>query len=225
MKLILASSSKFKIDTFNKVGLKHISVDSKFEEDKLLKERVKNKNKDPYEYVKYLAEGKAKSALEKIQKEIENKKENKSKKENKNEKSIQDLDDAIIIGLDTIVYSNGKILEKPKDVEEEKNNLKMSSENINRVITGIYLINLKTNEEIKDFQETKVHFKKIADEDIDYYINNEKDAKYASGYIMETYVSNFLEKIDGSFYNVLGSPVEKIYTHLNNWGIHLKDLD
>lgn len=209
MKLILASSSKFKIDTFNKVGLKHISVDSKFEEDKLLKERIKNKNKDPYEYVKYLAEGKAKSALEKI----------------KNEKSIKDLNDAIIIGLDTIVYSNGKILEKPKDVEEEKNNLKMSSENINRVITGIYLINLKTHEEIKDFQETKVHFKKIADEDIDYYINNEKDAKYASGYIMETYVSNFLEKIDGSFYNVLGSPVEKIYTHLNNWGIHLKDLD
>lgn len=209
MKLILASSSKFKIDTFNKVGLKHISVDSKFEEDKLLKERIKNKNKDPYEYVKYIAEGKAKSALEKIKKE----------------KSIKDLNDAIIIGLDTIVYSNGKILEKPKDVEEEKNNLKMSSENINRVITGIYLINLKTHEEIKDFQETKVHFKKIADEDIDYYINNEKDAKYASGYIMETYVSNFLEKIDGSFYNVLGSPVEKIYTHLNNWGIHLKDLD
>lgn len=221
MKLILASSSKFKIDTFNKVGLKHISIDSKFEEDKLLKERVKNKNKDPYEYVKYLAEGKAKNALEKIQKEIKNK----NKNQNQNKDSIQDLDDAIIIGLDTIVYSNGKILEKPKDVEEEKNNLKMSSENINRVITGIYLINLKTNEEIKDFQETKVHFKKIEDEDIDYYIANEKDAKYASGYIMETYVSNFLEKIDGSFYNVLGSPVEKIYTHLNNWGIHLKDLD
>lgn len=223
MKLILASSSKFKIDTFNKVGLKHISIDSKFEEDKLLKETIKNKNKDPYEYVKYLAKGKAKSVLEKIKKENKNK--NANENENKKKKSIQDLDDAIIIGLDTIVYSNGKILEKPKDAQEEKNNLKMSSENINRVITGIYLINLKTNEEIKDFQETKVHFKKIADEDIDYYINNEKDAKYASGYIMETYVSNFLEKIDGSFYNVLGSPVEKIYTHLNNWGIHLKDLD
>lgn len=48
---------------------------------------------------------------------------------------------------------------------------------------------------------------------------------FTSGFIVETIVSNFIKNINGSFYNILWVPVEKIYEHLLDWNIHLKDLE
>lgn len=93
------------------------------------------------------------------------------------------------------------------------------------VITGITLINKYTNEIVQDFQETKITLDEISDEDIEYYINNEPGVMFTSGFIVETIVSNFIKNINGSFYNILGVPVEKIYEHLLDWNIHLKDLE
>lgn len=158
-------------------------------------------NKDNvYQYVKDLSYGKAKSIEEKV-------------------------DKAIILGIDTVVLSGNKILEKPNTKEDAKENLRNSSGKTTSVITGITLINKYTNEIVQDFQETKITLNEISDEDIEYYINNEPDVMFASGFIVETIVSNFIKNINGSFYNILGVPVEKIYEHLLNWNIHLKDLE
>ncbi len=193
MKLVLASTSKFKNEILDKVGLKHVQVASDFEEISLNK-------KDVYQYVKDLSYGKAKSVESKV-------------------------NDAIILGIDTVVFANGKILEKPKTTDEAKENLKLSSGKTTSVITGITLINKLTNEIIQDFQETKIILNDISDEDIEYYIENEPNVMFASGFIVETIVSNFIKTINGSFYNILGVPVEKIYEHLLSWNIHLKDLE
>jgi len=131
----------------------------------------------------------------------------------------------IIIGLDTITIINNKIVEKPKSLEEAKQNLINSSNNITKVITGYSIINTETNEVITDYQETTISFRKIPECDIDYYIANEKDAMYASGFILETYMSNFVKEIKGSYYNIIGVPVEKIYEQLEKWNIHLKDIN
>ncbi len=192
MKLVLASTSKFKSAIMDKVKMKHVCIKSDFEE-------VSSLN-DVYEYVKDLAYGKALS----VDKMVSN---------------------AIIVGIDTIVYMDNKIIEKPKSIEEARNNLKMASGKTTLVITGICLINQEKNEIIKTFQESKVIMNNISDEDVDFYINNEPDVMYASGFIIETVASNFINKIDGSFYNILGVPVEKIYENLLKWDIHLKDLD
>ena len=161
-------------------------------------EKSSNKN-NVYKYVKDLSFGKAKSVEEKV-------------------------GQAIILGIDTIVYANEKILEKPKSLEEAKQNLK-SSAGTTSVITGITLINKYNNEIVQDFQETKITLNNISDEDIEFYIENEPGVLYASGFIVETIVSNFVKSIEGSFYNILGVPVEKIYEHLTKWNIHLKDLE
>lgn len=150
-----------------------------------------------YEYVKDLSLGKAKSI-------------------NAN---------GIIIGIDTVVFADGRILEKPKSLEEAKNNLKISAGKTTSVITGVTLINTSTNEVIQDYSETKVTLTDISDDDLDYYIKNEPGVMYASGFVIETIASNFIKKIDGSFYNILGVPVEKIYEILLKWNIHLKDLE
>lgn len=154
---------------------------------------------DPYEYVKDIAKQKL--------------------------DSIYNYQTDILISLDTIVLINNEIVEKPKSIKEAKANLRNSSNNKTRVITGIAMLNKITNEEIIDYQETKVSFNEIDEEDIDFYIENEKDAMYASGFIIETICSNFINKIEGSYYNILGVPVEKIYEILKKWGVKLKNID
>lgn len=191
MKITLASTSKFKNEILNKVGIKHDSIDPKCEEI--------SAHKNPYEYVKELALNKA--------------------------KSIENYSTDIIIGLDTIVLINDTIIEKPSSKEEAKSNLRKSSKNTTKVITGIAIINKRQSKTYIDYQETLVTFNQIREEDIEFYINNEPDAMYASGFIIETYCSNFINKIEGSFYNILGVPTEKIYEILNKMDIYLKDIN
>ena len=159
---------------------------------------TKKNNENVYEYVKRLSLEKAYSV---------------------------DSNDCIILGLDTVVSVGNKILEKPKSINEAKDNLRLCSNNTFKVITGIALINKTNNEIINDYQETLITLNKIDECDIDYYIDNDPNALYASGFTIETVVSNFINKIEGSFYNILGIPVEKIYEHLLKQNIHLKDLE
>ncbi len=159
---------------------------------------IKQDDEDVYEYVKRLSLEKAYSV---------------------------DVDDCIVLGLDTVVLVGNKILEKPKTISEAKDNLRLCSNNTFKVITGIALINKINNEIINDYQETVITLNKIDECDIDYYIDNDPNVLYASGFTIETVVSNFINKIEGSFYNILGIPVEKIYEYLLKWNIHLKDLE
>lgn len=155
--------------------------------------------KDPYEYVMDIAKQKL--------------------------DSISNHDTDILVSLDTIVLTNNQIIEKPKSLEEAKDNLRNSSNNISKVITGIAMLNKQTNKEIITYQETLISFNEIDEEDIEFYIENEPDAMYASGFILETICSNFVKEIKGSYYNILGVPVEKIYEILRNWGIKLKNIE
>ncbi len=159
---------------------------------------IKQDNEDVYEYVKRLSLEKAYSV---------------------------DVNEGIVLGLDTVVLVGNKILEKPKSIYEAKENLRLCSDNTFKVITGIALINKINNEVVNDYQETVITLNKIDECDIDYYIDNDPNVLYASGFTIETVVSNFINKIEGSFYNILGIPVEKIYEYLLKWNIHLKDLD
>ena len=193
MKVVLATTSKFKNQILDTVGIKHSMVESSFDENEI-------NEKDVYEYVKKIALGKASSIKDKV-------------------------NNSIIIGLDTIVYVEGIILEKPKDMNDARKAIELSKNNTTKVITGICIINQKTNEIISDYQETKVTLRDIYKEDIDYYLENEPNIMYASGFIIETIMSNFIEKIDGSYYNILGVPVEKIYEYINNMGYNLKELE
>ena len=191
MKLVLASTSKFKSEILDKVKMKHHFVSSNYDDKKNIKDNV-------YEYVKKLSLGKANSI---------------------------NVTDCIILGLDTVLYVDGNIIEKPNSIHEAKENLKMSSGKTTSIITGIALINKYTNEYISDYQETKITLNEVDDVDLDYYIKQEPNVMYSSGFIVETVASNFIKNINGSFYNILGVPVEKIYEYLLKWNIHLKDLD
>lgn len=131
----------------------------------------------------------------------------------------------IIIGIDNVVVVDDVIIEKPKSIEEAKSNLVKSSNNVSKVVSGLAVIDTINNKVINTYQETLVYLNEISDEDIEYYINNEDGIMYAAGFIIENIASNFINKIEGSYYNILGVPVEKIYEILKDMGYSLKDIN
>ena len=131
----------------------------------------------------------------------------------------------IIIGIDNVVIMDDKIIEKPSSLEEARCNLRNSSNNVSKVICGLAIIDTINNRVVNTITETLVYFNEIDEKDIEYYINNEEGVMYASGFIIENIASNFIKKIDGSYYNILGVPVEKIYEILKNWGYSLSDIN
>lgn len=192
MKIILATSSKFKSKILSNCHIKHTTESSNFYE-------ISDKS-NVYEWVEDVAYGKALNVANNHINEI-------------------------IIGVDTVVYFNKKIIGKPLNREIARNVLNNLSGNENSIITGIALINLKTNQIVKTFSETKVKFRNISNEDINYYIDNEEYILDSSGYIIDNILSCFIDRIDGSYYNILGMPVETIYMELEKMGYKFIDFE
>lgn len=117
----------------------------------------------------------------------------------------------LVIGADTIVNFNGKILGKPKDKEQSYNMLKNLSGQTHEVITGVTIIN-KKKDVCRTFSETtKVYVKNIPNNDIIYYIENYSTLDKAGSYGIQDWFSIWIKKIDGCFYNVMGFPLSKFY--------------
>lgn len=118
----------------------------------------------------------------------------------------------IIIGADTIVYLNGKILNKPKDLNEAKKYLKMLSGKKHFVYTGVNVINNITGKEVFDFEKTIVEFRNLTKEEINYYVDKFKPLDKAGAYgIQDDFGCLFINKISGDYYNVVGLPLVKLY--------------
>ena len=116
-----------------------------------------------------------------------------------------------IIGADTIIYFNDKILGKPKNKLQAQFYLKSLSNTTHEVYTGVFLINKKKNINRSFFDKTIVCFNKINDTEISFYINNYKPFDKAGGYGIQEWSSVFIKKINGCFYNVVGFPLPKFY--------------
>ena len=130
----------------------------------------------------------------------------------KKAKSIaSDYKDNLIVGADTIVNLNGKILGKPKNKEESYVMLKNLSGKTHEVITGITIIHKKM-EILKTFSAvTKVSVRNIPDKDIIYYAENYPTLDKAGSYGIQDWFSVWIKRIDGCYYNVMGLPLSKFY--------------
>lgn len=129
----------------------------------------------------------------------------------------QDLlnEDTIIITADTIVCLKGEIINKPENADEAKKMLNKLSGKKHEVITGVCI---QTNQKKILFAEkTKVYFKKLCNKEIDFYVQNYKPFDKAGAYGIQEWIGYIaVEKIKGSYFNVVGLPVQKIYRELQN---------
>ena len=95
---------------------------------------------------------------------------------------------------------------------------------INYAITGVTITDLYSNKEISFTDTTEVYFKKVTDEDILWYVENEKYLLNSAGYSIAGKTSIFIDKIVGDYYNILGMPISKLYSKLNELGYSISDF-
>ncbi len=132
---------------------------------------------------------------------------------------------ALIIAADSIIYLNNQKFEKPKSKEEAFSNLKVLSGKTNYAVTGVTIKDLYQNKEISFTDTTEVHFKDISNNDIKWYIENEKYLLNRAGYSIAGKTSIFIDKIIGDYYNILGMPISKLYSKINELGYTISDFE
>jgi len=122
-------------------------------------------------------------------------------------------DDEIIIGADTIVTLNGEVFGKPEDAKEAAQMLNKLSGKIHQVITGVHM--LSKDRSLSFSESTDVHFKTLTDEQIEHYISVYKPFDKAGAYAIQEWIGEVgIEKIVGSYDNVVGLPVSRIINEL-----------
>ena len=122
-------------------------------------------------------------------------------------------DNDLLITSDTIVWLEGKALGKPKDAKDAFTMLRAMSGKKHEVITSVCLKSTSFQKIINDI--TIVTFKELSDDEIHYYINNYKPFDKAGAYGIQEWIGFIgIEKIEGSYFNVVGLPVHKLYKEL-----------
>ena len=119
--------------------------------------------------------------------------------------------DKLIIGADTIVIMNDKILGKPKNYNESFAMLKSLSGKTHQVLTGVSLINFNLGIDFTFNEATDVSFCLLSDEEINKYIDKYKPYDKAGSYGIQDGFSVYVEKINGCFYNVMGFPISRFH--------------
>lgn len=124
------------------------------------------------------------------------------------------LEKELVITADTIVVIGDVILNKPKDFEEAHNMLTLLSGKNHQVITGVCFTNQDKQNSFKDI--TEVYFRQLKEKEIHYYIQHYQPYDKAGGYAIQEWIGMVgIKKITGSYFNVVGLPVEKLYEYLD----------
>ena len=117
-------------------------------------------------------------------------------------------EDAIVIGADTIVVIDNKILGKPKDKKDAYQMLKSLSGKTHFVVTGLAVVESKTLKFEVKTDTTYVTFNELTNEQIDYYIQNFKPFDKAGSYGIQELPDEYVKEVKGSLDNVIGLPSE-----------------
>lgn len=189
MKVILASKSPRRVEILEKIVKEFEVVQSNFDENTI------DFKGDIEKYVKDLSRNKAIEVSKGL-----------------NEPSI-------VIAADTVVFQDGKVLEKPKNEEDAFSMLSSLSGNTHKVYSGICLINTYNDTVVTDCDCTEVRFSELNPRQIRNYINSGEPMDKAGAYGIQGLGGAFVEGINGCYYNVMGLPLNKLYKALENYDI------
>lgn len=188
--IILASQSPRRRELLTQIGLEFEVIPSTVEE------VITSTN--PVEAVKELAQQKVRDVEQIVRLQ---------------QKRIPEL----VIGADTIVVYDGKMLGKPTDKEDAVRMLTMLQGKCHSVYTGVTLITEK--KEIVFAEETMVDMYPMTEEEITWYVNTGEPMDKAGAYGIQGFCARFIEKIQGDYNNVVGLPVGRIYQELKKEGV------
>jgi septum formation protein len=197
-RIILASESPRRKEIMETMGIPFLSVPSNVEE--VVEE------KEPAEMVMALAAKKVRHVAGHLPEEKE---------------------DRIIIGADTMVFYKDHALGKPKDKEDAARMLRMLSDSVHEVFTGVHIIirrNGYKDSEISFAVCTSVTVQPLTTEQIEDYITTGEPMDKAGAYAIQGKFGIHIREISGDYYNIVGFPIAQIYAKLLEQGIDIKKL-
>ena len=126
------------------------------------------------------------------------------------------MNDQVVLTADTVVILQDKILNKPSDRNEAINMLTSLSGNTHNVMTGVCILSKEREMSFDD--TTEVTFVSLTQEEIEFYVDHYKPFDKAGAYGAQDWIGMVaIEKIVGSYFNVMGLPIHKVYQHLIRW--------
>lgn len=135
----------------------------------------------------------------------------------KAEQFRHDLGNRIVLCADTVVIVDNQILNKPQDSQEAYQMLRSLAGRTHRVRTGVCIL-APTDEVLSFTDETIVHFAHLTDEEISYYIRECAPFDKAGSYGAQDFIGLIgIERLEGSFYTVMGLPTHRVYQTLKKW--------
>lgn len=129
---------------------------------------------------------------------------------------VQHFDDALIIGADTLVSLDGRLLGKPADDADAFDMLTHLSGTSHAVVTGVALIDARTGHETVWSETTQVYFRELRRTEITDYIASGETSDKAGAYGIQGRGAAFVRRIEGCYFNVVGLPLASLVEHILN---------
>ncbi|MFX1589110.1 MAG: Maf family protein [Promethearchaeota archaeon] len=184
-KIILASKSIDRCEILKRVKIPFDTIVAEIDENEF-KDRFSN----PIQLIKELAKAKALNVKKRV---------------------LEEKLDAIIIGADTIVEYNGEIIGKANNEDQAFHILQRLQNKPHNLLTGLAITETISQKMIIDYECTVVYFAHLSDQEIWTYVKSGEWKGRAGAYSIREKASFFVKSIDGSFTNVVGLPLFKIY--------------
>lgn len=126
--------------------------------------------------------------------------------------------DELVITADTVVALDQQVLAKPKDLTDARAMLQQLSDQTHRVISGVCLTTRQGQHSFSDC--TTVYFNRLTSAEIDYYVEQYQPLDKAGSYAIQEWIGMIgIRRIEGSYFNVVGLPVEKLYRALQEYSL------
>lgn len=129
-----------------------------------------------------------------------------------------------VLGGDTIVYIDGKVLGKPADKEEAREMLRRICGRTHEVYTGVALYEPLGRTVLDDFDATSVTIREMDEEEIRWYVETGEPMDKAGSYALQGIGGFFVTKVEGDFSSVVGLPLPKVYDLLRRAGVSLGEI-
>jgi len=125
---------------------------------------------------------------------------------------------ATVLGADTEVVLDDKILGKPRSTEDARRMLQQLSGRTHSVLTGVALIRLPDGERRQFIESTLVHFRPITEEELSSYLATGEPFDKAGAYGIQGHAGRFIPRVEGCYFNVVGLPLSRVLTELHSLG-------
>jgi septum formation protein len=127
------------------------------------------------------------------------------------------INDGFIVGADTIVVLDDKILGKPRNAKHAKKMLQTLSGRTHTVVTGFSIIEKPSGRVVNEYEKTDVTFRELSEDEIDAYVKTKSSLDKAGAYGIQDHGAVFVSRVNGCFYNVMGFPISRFYASFQSF--------